>query len=118
MDAEIIITEVIVAALAIIGGYGILHACLETWLRPRELAVAVRLTREVEAGELDILLCEARRAPWSIRRREVILILPVELLDGRMGEDGRLYEEYAELAEKYEVEVCLLSHAETDHENE
>ena len=108
MEAWEILVEVAVAALAVIGGYGILHACFEILLRPKEIAVAVRLREPVDEVELDILLCEARRAPWTPRGQEVILVIPEELLDGRMGEQGRLYEDYAAIAEKYEVEVCVL----------
>ena len=102
MSAKEILFDVIVAALSVIGFYGVLHGVFESLLVPRELATAVLLEGEVSPEELDILLCEARRAPFGGNRR-VVLVVPVSLLDGVMGEGGALTEAYAEVLERYEA---------------
>ena len=102
MNTAETVLQVAAAALSVIGFYGILHALLEALLTPRELAAAVILTKYVPPEELDILLCEARRAPFGGNRR-VVLVVPVSLLDGVMGEGGALTEAYAEVLERYEA---------------
>ena len=96
MNVTETILQVAAAALSVIGFYGILHALLEALLTPRELAAAVILTRYVPPEELDILLCEAKRAPCG-RGKRVVLVLPLDLWETCMQEDG----EYRELTEKY-----------------
>ena len=96
MSIKETILQVAVAALSVIGFYGILHALLEALLTPRELAAAVILTKYVPPEELDILLCEAKRAPCG-RGKRVVLVLPLDLWETCMQEDG----EYRELTEKY-----------------
>ena len=100
MSAKEILFDVLVAALSVIGFYGVLHGLFESLLVPRELATAVLLVGVVSPEELDILLCEARRAPFGGKRR-VVLVVPVSLLDGVMGENGALTEAYAEVLERY-----------------
>ena len=96
MSIKETILQVAVAALSVIGFYGILHALLEALLTPRELAAAVILTKYVPPEELDILLCEAKRAPCG-RGKRVVLVIPLDLWETCMQEDG----EYRELTEKY-----------------
>ena len=96
MNVTETVLQVAAAALSVIGFYGILHALLEALLTPRELAVAVILTKYVPPEELDILLCEAKRAPCG-RGKRVVLVLPLDLWETCMQEDG----EYRELTEKY-----------------
>ena len=91
-----------------IGLFGILHGIFESLLIPRELGTAVILTRKITPCELDILLCEARRAPFG-RGRQVVLSIPAHLLREGMGEEGTLTEEYAELVEKYEATLCVCA---------
>ena len=106
------IVQVAVAALAVIGFYGVLHALFEVLLTPRELAVAVVIDRAVLPAELDILLCEARRTPAG-RGKRVVLLLSSAVLSRESDPDGELREAYAELVEKYGVTVCLCE--ETPH---
>ena len=106
MSIPEIILQVTVAALAVIGCYGVFHGILEALFTPRELVSAIVLTESVVPEELDVLLCEARRAP-SKRSKRVILALAPELLQGSMGEDGRLYPPYAEVAEKYDATLFV-----------
>lgn len=96
MNVTETILQVAAAALSVIGFYGILHALLEALLTPRELAAAVILTKYVPPEELDILLCEAKRAPCG-RGKRVVLVIPLDLWETCMQEDG----EYRELTEKY-----------------
>ena len=106
MNIPEIILQVAVAALAVIGCYGVLHGLLEALFTPRELTSAIVLTQPVVPEELDVLLCEARRAPGK-RGRRVILALSPQLLQGSMGEDGHLYEAYTEVVEKYEATLFI-----------
>jgi hypothetical protein len=106
MSVKETILQVAVAALSVIGFYGILHGLFESLLVPRELAAAVIITDPVTPDELDILLCEARRAPFG-RGRRVALVIPPALLECGMGEGGRLTEEYAETVEKYGAKLCI-----------
>ena len=108
MSVKETVFQVAVAALSVIGLFGILHGLFESLLVPRELGTAVILTHPISPAELDILLCEARRAPFG-RGRQVVLSIPPELLREGMGEEGRLTEEYAELVEKYEVTLCVCA---------
>ena len=108
MDVQQTIIQVLIATLSVIGFYGILHGVFESCLRPRQLASAVVIRTMKDAEDLDILLCEARRAPCSGRKRPVILVISSELMDGRVGEGLFLHEEYAQLAERYGAEVCIL----------
>ena len=96
MNVTETVLQVAAAALSVIGFYGILHALLEALLTPRELAAAVILTKYIPPEELDILLCEAKRAPCG-RGKRVVLVLPLDLWETCMQEDG----EYRELTEKY-----------------
>ena len=100
--------HVTIAALAVIGLYGILHGILESVLRPRQLTSAVVVRTMADAADLDILLCEAKRSPCRRRGRSVVLAINAELLDGRMGTVRALKEEYALLAERYGAEVSVL----------
>ena len=106
MSVKETVFQVAVAALSVIGLFGILHGLFESLLVP--LGTAVILTRKITPCELDILLCEARRAPFG-RGRQVVLTIPAELLREGMGEEGSLTEEYAELLEKYEVTLCVCA---------
>ena len=108
MSAKETILQVAVAALSVIGFYGILHALFACLLTPRELGTAVILTQPITPAELDILLCESRRALLG-RGRQVVLSIPAELLREGMGEEGRLTEEYAELVEKYGATLCVCA---------
>ena len=102
MNVQETVLQVVLAALAAVGFYGILHALLEALLTPRELAVAVILTKAILPEELDILLCEARRAPCGGGKR-VVLVLPLDLWETYMQEGG----EYVEIIQKYGAAVAL-----------
>ena len=102
MSAKETLLQVTVAALSVIGFYGILHALFECLLTPRELGTAVILTHSISPAELDILLCEARRALLG-RGKRVVLAVPRPLWEGSMRDS----DEYAEVIEKYGVAVCL-----------
>ena len=102
MNVKETILQVIVAALAVIGFYGILHALNETLLAPRELAAAIILTEMISPEELDILLCEARRAPCG-RGKRVVLVIPPDQWESYMQESG----EYAGIIQKYGAAVAL-----------
>ena len=108
MSVKETVFQVVVAALSVIGLFGVLHGIFESLLVPRELGTAVILTRKITPCELDILLCEARRAPCRRASRRLFLIVSSELMDGTVGEAGKLNEEYAALAERYGAEVAFL----------
>ncbi len=61
------------------------------------------ITGAISPEELDILLCEARRAPCG-RGKRVVLVLPLDLWETCI-QDSR---EYAEIIEKYGASVSLL----------
>lgn len=109
MDMKQTIAQVLIAALSVVGFYGVLHAVFETALRPKQITSAVIVRSMKDAEDLDILLCEARRAPCRGANRRLFLIISADLMDGPMGEAGQLKEEYAALAERYGAEVCVLS---------
>ncbi len=108
MDVKQTITQVFIAALSVIGFYGILHAIFESVLIPKQIVSAVLIRNMTDVTDLDILLCEARRVPRGGRKRTVLLVVSAELLDGRMGVGRELKKEYAVLAERYGAEVCIL----------
>ena len=108
MDVMQTVVQILIAALAVIGFYGVLHAVFESALRPRQITTAVTVRSERDARDLDILLCEARRAPCRRASRRLFLIVSSELMDGTVGEAGKLNEEYAALAERYGAEVAFL----------
>ena len=99
MDIKETILQVVAAAVAAIGFYGLLHGLFEALLAPRELAVAVILTEIIPPEALDILLCEARRTPVR-RGKRVVLVLPASFRE-RGADDAELWGAYRELAEKY-----------------
>ena len=107
MDVKLVLFQVLVAALSVIGFYGILHGIFESVLRPRQIVSAVEVRSMRDAADLDILLCEARRSPNRRRGDRLMLVVHAELMDGRMGRDGRLNEEYRELADRYGAEVSV-----------
>lgn len=106
MSVKETVFAVIVAALATVGFYGVLHGLLEAVLVPRELGTAVLLEGPISPEELDTLLCEARRAPFGGGRR-VVLVLPLPLLEETTASDGRLPDAYAVLLEKYDALLCV-----------
>jgi hypothetical protein len=103
MSVKETILQVTMAALAVIGFYGVLHAVFEWMLTPRELAAAVVITRDVSPEELNILLCEARRTLLG-RGKRVVLAIPSALWKGSMRDS----DEYAAVIERYGAEVALL----------
>ena len=108
MDVRQTVTQVLIAALSVIGFYSILHTVFDSVLLPKQIVSAVLVRNMTDAAYLDILLCEARRAPHNRRRQGILLVISADLLDGRMGVGGRLKEEYIVLAERYGAEVCIL----------
>ena len=107
MDVVGTVVQILLATLVVVGFYGFLHGILEIFFRPRQLTSAVVVETAVDAAELDILLCEAKRSPCRRRGKRVALVIRAELMDGRMGEGTTLREEYALLAEKYGAEVSV-----------
>ena len=96
MSVKETVFQVAVAALSVIGLFGILHGLFESLLVPREMGTAVILTQKITPCELDILLCEAKRAPCG-RGKRVVVVLPLDLWEICMQEEGG----YAEIIEKY-----------------
>ncbi len=113
MDVKQAVAQVLVAALSVIGFYGILHAVFETVACPKQITAAVVVRNMKDAEDMDILLCEARRAPCRGAKRRIFLVISADLMDGRLGEAGKLKEEYAALAERYGAEVVFLPPYET-----
>ena len=107
MDVVKTVAQVLLALLAVVGFYGFLHGVLETFLRPRQLTAAVMVDTAIDAAELDILLCEAKRSPSRRRGQRMALVISADLMSGPMGQGDRLKEEYALLVEKYGAEVCV-----------
>ena len=103
MEIRETIFEIAIAALAVIGFYGVLHGLLAVFLTPRELSVAVVVTRPLPPEELDILLCEARRTPCG-RGKRVVLVLP----HGLWEEVMKNTEGYAEVMERYGATLCFM----------
>ena len=107
MDIRETVFQILIAALAVIGFYGVLHGLLEVFLTPRELAVAVVVTRLLPFEELDILLCEARRTPCG-RGKRVVLVLPRRLWE----ENIKNSDDYAEVLARYSPTLCFLEDTE------
>ena len=107
MEALQIIAEVFVAALAVIGAYGILRELLLATVASRQVTVAVVLWDAVDEVSLDILLDEAMRHPRRRRGQRTALVLSRHLLRGEMGEDGALFPAYAEIVDRYRVAVWV-----------
>ena len=103
MEIRETILEIIIAALAVIGFYGVLHGLLAVFLTPRELSVAVVVIRPLSPEELDILLCEARRTPCG-RGKRVVLVLSRRLWEEGMKET----EGYAEVMERYGATLSFM----------
>ena len=103
MEIRETVFQIMIVALAVIGFYGVLHGLLAVFLTPRELAVAVVVTRLVPPEELDILLCEARRTPCG-RGRRVVLVLSYKLWEESMKDR----EDYAEVMERYGASLSFL----------
>ena len=118
MEIQQTMIQVLIAALSVIGFYGILHAVFETALRPKQITSAVVLRSMKDAEDLDILLCEARRAPCKGKKRRLFLIVSAELMEELVGEAGTLKEEYAVLAERYGAEVAVYPPVTTIHKTE
>ena len=115
MDMKQAVTQVLIAALSVIGFYGILCAVFETALRPKQITTAVVVRSMKDAEDLDILLCEARRAPCKGARHRIFLIVSADLMEGQAG---NLKEEYAILAERYGAEVAVWPSTETKQKTE
>lgn len=107
METMRVLFQVLVAALTVIGFYGILHEVFEIVLRPRQIVSAVEVRTMKDAADLDILLCEALRAPHRRRGEGVVLVIHAELMDGRMGTGEQLKEEYRVLADRYGAAVSI-----------
>ena len=107
MDALQIILEVTVAALAVVGAYGILRELMLSAVASRQVAVAVILGEAVDEVSLDILLDEAMRHPCRRRGQHTALVLSRHLLCGEMGEDGVLFPPYEAIVERYGVKVLV-----------
>ena len=103
MDIRETLFQVMIAALAVIGFYGVLHGLLAVFLTPRELSTAVVVIRPLSPEELDILLCEARRTPCG-RGKRVVLVLSRRLWEEGMKET----EGYAEVIGRYGATLCFL----------
>lgn len=114
VEVVTVVTEVLIALLAVIGGYFLLRTVSETIFLPRRVTAAVVLTAPVDAAELDILLAEATRHPARRRGMRVLLVLHPTLMVGDIGEmdaDGtpRLAPAYATVAERYRAAVCIAT---------
>ena len=108
MDVKEILIQVAIAALSVIGLYGILQGFLDSFAPPRAIVTAVVIRSKTPPEELELLLSEARRSLTGGRKRPLLLVIHTDLLDGDMGRDGRLFEAYATLAEEYGAQVCLM----------
>lgn len=116
MEALQIILEVTVAALAVVGAYGILRELMLGVVASRQITVAVVLREAVDEVSLDILLDEAMRHPRRRRGQRTALVLSRQLLLGEMGEDGALFPPYASVVERYGVKVLVADDISGDKE--
>ncbi len=104
------LAEILVALLAVVGFYAILRLLAASLLCPRQVVVALLLEQAVDAETLDILLDEARRNPARRRGARVTVFVSRALLDGRMGEDGRLHATYADVLARYGADWYMAEH--------
>ena len=107
MDVLRTILEVTVAALAVVGAYGILRELMLGAIASRQITVAVILSEAIDEVSLDILLDEAMRHPRRRRGQRTALVLSRHLLCGEMGEDGALFPPYASVVERYGAKVFI-----------
>ncbi len=106
-----IILEVLVAALAVIGAYGLLRETVLSAIASRQVTVALVLREPVDEVALDILLDEAMRHPRRRRGQRIALLVSRPLLCGPMGEDGVLAPAYREVVLRYRAEVFVAEPA-------
>ena len=100
--------ELGVAMLAI---YGLSCAArvLTEWIFPQKrLVMAVELCTEEDARDLDLLLSMARTSVMRRGRGRICVLISTELMQGQMGQDLTLYEEYEALLEQYGAECYLI----------
>ncbi len=100
--------ELGVAMLAIYGLSCAARAVTE-WLFPQKrLAMAVELCTEEDARNLDLLLSMARASVMRAGRGRICVLISTELMQGQMGQDLTLYEEYEALLAQYGAECYLI----------
>lgn len=118
IEVVTIVTDVLIALLAVIGGYFLLRTASEALFLPRRVTAAVVLTEAVDAAELDILLAEATRHPARRRGMRVLLVLSPALADGPMGQttDGTfsLDPACATIAARYRAAVLVAELTDPD----
>ncbi len=102
-----IILGSLVAALAVIGAYGVLRETMLSAIASREVTAAVVLWEAVDEVALDILLDEANRHPKRRRGQRVALILSPDAFAGMSGADGALLPVMTEIIDRYRAELFV-----------
>ncbi len=102
-----ILLEVLVATLAVIGAYGLIREAMLSAVASRQVTMAVVLREAVDEITLDILLDEAMRHPNRRQGRRIVLLVARSLLEGDMGEGGRLAPDFLAVADRYHAVVAV-----------
>lgn len=112
-----ILCEAFAALLAAFGFCCALHMILDRIFQPRNLSLAVEIRSREDADMLDMLLHEARSASFCLGREQITVLIPFSLMDGTVGLEGKLLEEYRELLEMYGARWCLFDPSAGEDEN-
>lgn len=100
--------EVGIALLAV---YGIACAArtLTEWIFPQKnLAMAVQIRTKEDAWAMDLLLREARSSVIRRGKSRLIVLVSSSLMEGTVGEDEMLFDEYEALIDQYGAECYLI----------
>lgn len=107
-----ILAEVAVALLAVFGLYCAVKIGLEWLFFPCNVVIAVEVNTREDADMLDVLLHEAESASFRKKSRRTVVLISVDLMDGTVGFDDVLLEEYEELLDRYGADYYLVSEGE------
>lgn len=103
-----ILWKVCVALFSVFGFICAVSAFVEGIFTPRQLTVALRIFREEDAEELDLLLREAYCSSLRHRPARVVVLFSSSLLNGTVGSGGELNPEVTALLDEYGAEGYLI----------
>ncbi len=88
MDVMRTVAEMVIATLAAIGFYTLIHLLEECLLTPTPLSVAVQVRTVQELANLDLLLSEAMRHSVRTRGHPPVVLIDHRLLAEDSGQDS------------------------------
>lgn len=112
MVAWLILSQVILAMLAILGLILLWRAVFDGFFAPAAVSTVVIIKTKDEADSLDILLCEADKRIFHRRGVPTVVLISPGLMDGEIGKDGVLDPRYRALIEAHGAVVYIGSEQE------